>query len=94
MSGKSFITLSLFSVGLLLPAHVWAAEPSNPHTHAHYYTKHVETHPSQGDVREIKGAQATLVMTKAGASAIWAGVIIDSLNTNSAACIFPAKVYR
>jgi hypothetical protein len=37
--------------------------------YAHFYTNHVETHPSQGEIRVIEGAEATLVMTKAGAFA-------------------------
>jgi len=69
MLGKSCLTSSLVAVALFIPAQVWAADASGPHVHAHHYTKHVETHPSQGDVRVIEGAQATLVMTKAGAFA-------------------------
>ena len=69
MSGKSCFISSLIAIALFIPAQVWAAGASDPHAHAHYYTNHVETHPSQGDVRVIEGAQATLVMTKAGAFA-------------------------
>lgn len=65
-SCESFV---LVAAALLLPTQIWAAEPSGPHVHAHYYTNHVETHPSQGDVRVIEDAEATLVMTKAGAFA-------------------------
>ncbi len=69
MRDKSIYSISLLSASLLLPVYAGAAEPANPHGHVHTYTKHVETHPSQGEVRVIDGAQATLVMTKAGAFA-------------------------
>jgi len=69
MFGKSCFKSSLVAVALLIPAQAWAAGGPNPHAHAHYYTNHVETHPSQGDVRVIENAKATLVMTKGGAFA-------------------------
>ena len=69
MSRKACVTLPLFAVALLFPAQILAAGSSNPHVHVHHYTNHVETHPSQGDVRVIEGAKATLVMTKQGAFA-------------------------
>ncbi len=69
MFEKLTLTLSFLTVSLLLPTGVWAAEASGPHTHAHVYTQHVETHPSQGEVRVIDGAEATLVVTGAGAFA-------------------------
>ena len=69
MFRKRHCALSIFATALLLPTQVWADASANPHAHAHFYTNHVETHPSQGDVRVIDGASATLVMTKAGAFA-------------------------
>jgi hypothetical protein len=69
MLRKSTVLPSLTAAALLLALPAWAAGSSNPHVHAHHYTSHVETHPSQGDVRVIQGAEATLVMTKTGAFA-------------------------
>jgi hypothetical protein len=70
MFGKTCVNaVYLFAGVLLFSAQAWAGETSSPHVHAHYYTNHVETHPSQGDVRVIEGAQATLTMTKTGAFA-------------------------
>ena len=42
-------------------------------------TVHVETHPSQGDVREIEGATATLMATEAGVSL---HMVTDELEAN------------
>lgn len=69
MIDKRLLAMPALFVSLLLPTAVWAAEPSSSHAHAHSYTKHVETHPSQGDVRVIDSARATLVTTKDGAFA-------------------------
>ena len=69
MFGKSSLKVSLSVIALFTPMQALADGGANPHVHAHHYTNHVETHPSQGDVRVIDNAKATLVMTKSGAFA-------------------------
>lgn len=58
-------TLALFAASTLVIASM-AGEARAAGADAKSYEKEVETHPSQGDVRPIKGSKATLVTTEDG----------------------------
>lgn len=61
---KSISSLAVAAALMALPA--WAGGGMGTELKAKVYSKVVETHPSQGDVREIDGSKASLLTTSEG----------------------------
>ncbi len=79
------------AAAVAIAAPTFAEEATNPEIEANVYTKDVSTHRSQGDVRPVEGATATLVTTKDGA---WASFDTRELTPGNAYTLWFAAINR